>query len=130
MNWTFALAVALGGALGAPLRAFVDSRITARTMSANAEGGAGAFPWGLLTVNAVGSLTIGIAYAAADGAWRALLVTGACGALTTYSGYALFLHRAWTRNRSVAWQAAVAMPVVCITVCAVGVLATRAVLGT
>lgn len=133
MNWMFALAVALGGALGAPLRAFVDARITARVtagaLSANAQRGASAFPWGLLTVNALGSLAIGIAYSAVDGAWRALLMTGACGALTTYSGYALFLQRAWTTNRLVAWQAVIAMPVVCITVCAVGVIATRALLG-
>lgn len=125
MSWTFAAAVALGGALGAPLRLFIDTRVTRATSTSTHSG----FPWGLLVVNAIGSLFIGIAYASVDGPWRALIATGACGALTTYSSYALFVHRSWGENRVAAWQAVIAMPVVCITVCAVAVFATRAVVG-
>lgn len=121
MSITLALAVALGGAIGAPLRYLIDSRVT----QATAAGEHRDFPWGLLIVNSIGSLAIGIAYASFDGHWRGVIATGACGALTTYSGYALFVHRAWTRDRSVAWRAVIAMPVVCITACALGVLITR-----
>jgi CrcB protein len=124
MSWALATAVALGGALGAPLRLLIDTRITRATSNERRV-----FPWGLLVVNAIGSLFIGIAYASIDGPWRALIATGACGALTTYSSYALFIHRTWGENRAAAWQAVIAMPVVCITVCAVAVAATRAVIG-
>ena len=125
MSLTLALAVALGGAIGAPLRYLIDSRVT----QATADGKHRDFPWGLLIVNAIGSLAIGIAYASIDGHWRGVVATGACGALTTYSGYALFLHRTWTSNRATAWRAAIAMPVVCITACALGVLAGRGLGG-
>ena len=121
MSITVALAVALGGAIGAPLRFLIDSRVT----QATAAGRHRDFPWGLLIVNAVGSLAIGIAYASIDGHWRAVIATGACGSLTTYSGYALFVHRAWTSNRAAAWRAVIAMPVVCISACALGVLIAR-----
>lgn len=123
MSWTLALAVALGGAVGAPLRLMIDSRVT------RATGESGGFPCGLLAVNALGSLLIGIAYATVDGTWRVLIATGACGALTTYSSYALFIHRAWKENRAIAWLAVITMPVACITVCAGAVVATRALLG-
>lgn len=125
MSWTLAAAVALGGAIGAPLRLFIDTRVTRATTNSARS----AFPWGLLVINALGSMFIGIAYATIDGPWRALIATGACGALTTYSSYALFVHRAWAANRAAAWQALVTMPVVCITVCAVAVVATRSVVG-
>lgn len=125
MSLTLALAVALGGAIGAPLRYLIDSRVTQATAADKHRN----FPWGLLIVNAVGSLAIGIAYANIDGHWRALIATGACGALTTYSGYALFLHRTWTRDRAAAWRAVIVMPVVCITACALGVLITRSLSG-
>ena len=121
MSITVALAVALGGAIGAPLRFLIDSRVT----QATAAGRHRDFPWGLLIVNAVGSLAIGIAYASIDGHWRAVIATGACGSLTTYSSYALFLHRAWTLDRAAAWRAVIAMPVVCISACALGVLIAR-----
>ena len=125
MSVTFALAVALGGAIGAPLRYLIDARVT----QATAAGKHRDFPWGFLIVNAVGSLAIGIAYASIDGHLRALIATGACGALTTYSGYALFLHRAWTSDRVAAWRAIIAMPVVCITACALGVMFAKALSG-
>lgn len=124
MSWAFAAAVALGGAIGAPLRLLIDTRVTRATSSKGPV-----LPWGLLVVNAIGSTFIGVAYASIDGPWRALITTGACGALTTYSSYALFIHRMWGENRTVAWQAVIAMPVVCITVCAVAVAATRSVIG-
>lgn len=125
MSWTFAVAVALGGAVGAPVRLLIDSRVTRAT----AQGKHRHFPWGLLVVNSLGSLFIGVAYASIDGPWRALIATGAFGALTTYSSYALFIHRAWNENRTIAWRAIIGMPVVCITSCAVAVVVTRALIG-
>lgn len=125
MSWTIAVAVALGGAIGAPLRLFIESRVT-RSVS---EHGWSAFPWGLLVVNAIGSILIGVAYVVADEPWRALVATGGCGALTTYSGYAFFVHRTWQVDRVAAWWAIVAMPVICITACAGAVISTRSIVG-
>jgi len=124
MSWTLALAVAVGGAIGAPLRLLIDTRVMRTLSESQNEGQRVAFPWGLLAVNALGSLFIGIAYASIDGHWRALIATGACGALTTYSSYALFINRAWSENRKAVWQAVIAMPVVCITVVAIAVAIT------
>ena len=125
MSWSYALAVAIGGAIGAPLRLFIDSRVTRVADSR----GASNFPWGLLVVNAIGSLLIGVAFATVDGSLRALLATGACGALTTYSAYALFVQHTWARSRAAAWQAIIVMPIVCVGACAVGVFAARTVVG-
>lgn len=131
MNWTFAAAVALGGAIGAPLRLLLDSRVTQVVSDSHRfTGRARDFPWGLLVVNALGSVLIGIAYASIDGPWRALIATGVCGALTTYSSYALYIHGVWRRNRSAAWRAIIAMPVVCISACSLAVVISRTVIGT
>ncbi|GHA96656.1 MULTISPECIES: fluoride efflux transporter CrcB [Streptomyces] len=81
MNW---LLVVLGGATGAPLRYLADRAVQARH-------GAGlpyVFPWGTFTVNAAGSLLLGVLTGAAVSAPAyALLGTGLCGALTTYSTF-------------------------------------------
>jgi fluoride exporter len=75
------LLVALGAAVGAPLRYLTDRFIQARA-------GAG-FPWGTLTVNLIGSLVLGFVLGIpADPALVALVGTGFCGALTTYSTFA------------------------------------------
>ncbi|GHJ17016.1 MULTISPECIES: fluoride efflux transporter CrcB [unclassified Micromonospora] len=70
--------IALGAALGAPLRYLTDRAVQARHDSA--------FPWGTLTVNVAGSLLLGAVLAVpADPAVTALVGTGFCGALTTWS---------------------------------------------
>ncbi len=75
------LLVALGAAVGAPLRYLTDRFIQARA-------GPG-FPWGTFTVNVTGSLVLGFVLGIpADPALTALLGTGFCGALTTYSTFA------------------------------------------
>lgn len=79
-----ALLVALGAAAGAPARYLIDRAVQARHGSA--------FPWGTLTVNVGGSMLLGLlAGATASRGVTALLGTGFCGALTTYStfGYEL-----------------------------------------
>lgn len=121
MTWAAFVAIAAGGAIGAPLRYLIDGRITAAVTDA----GLRRFPWGLLAVNALGSVLIGVAYVMFEGPWRALVATGACGALTTYSSYALFVHRTWQADRAAALVSVIVMPVACIGMCALSIVALR-----
>nr|WP_181411819.1 fluoride efflux transporter CrcB [Streptomyces sp. F8] len=78
------LLVALGGAVGAPLRYLTDRSVQARHDTV--------FPWGTFSVNVVGSLILGILTGAAlsgsaGHTVQLLLGTGLCGALTTYSTF-------------------------------------------
>lgn len=74
---TTALLVALGAAVGAPLR-YVLTRLD------------GGFPRGMLLVNTVGSGLLGVfaALSLGDAAW-ALLGTGFCGGFTSFSSFAV-----------------------------------------
>ncbi|NUK06230.1 CrcB family protein [Streptomyces lunaelactis] len=90
MNW---LLVAVGAAIGAPLRYLTDRAVQARHDSV--------FPWGTFVVNAAGSLVLGaVAGAAVSSSTYALLGTGLCGALTTYSTFSYetlrLAERGWT----------------------------------
>jgi CrcB protein len=72
------LLVAAGAAAGAPAR-FLTDLVLAHYLGRR-------LPWGTLAVNVLGSgLAAFLASAVADPAWTALLATGFCGALTTYS---------------------------------------------
>jgi CrcB protein len=78
------LLVALGAAVGAPLRYLVDRAVQARHDSV--------FPWGTFAVNIAGSFILGLLIRGATAqavpsAATALLGTGLCGALTTYSTF-------------------------------------------
>ncbi len=76
-----ALLVALGAALGAPLRFVVASRYDGR------------LPWGTMAVNIAGSALLGALSAMAlSGHATALLATGFCGGFTTYSAFAVQTH--------------------------------------
>lgn len=74
--------IALGAALGAPARYLTDRLIQARHRTV--------FPWGTLTVNVLASLvlgTIGGAGSHVSTELAALVGTGFCGTLSTYSTF-------------------------------------------
>ncbi|GIF05399.1 fluoride efflux transporter CrcB [Actinoplanes siamensis] len=74
------LMVAVGAAIGAPLRYLTDRYLQARYGPA--------FPWGTLAVNAAGSLVLGLVLGSSlPPGPTALVGTGFCGALTTYSTF-------------------------------------------
>ena len=81
MNW---LLVVLGGAVGAPLRYLTDRAV----QTWHGAGLPYVFPWGTFTANAAGSLLLGVLTGATVSTpVYALLGTGLCGALTTYSTF-------------------------------------------
>lgn len=82
------LAIAAGGALGAVLRFYVDGRI--RPLQA-----AAVFPWGIFTVNVLGSFALGALYVLfverneVSEPLRLGLTVGLLGAFTTFSTFSL-----------------------------------------
>lgn len=91
MTAATALAVALGGAVGA-----VGRYLAGRWLPPRAG-----IPWGTLLVNVAGSFVLGLVLGAGMPPWwTALLGTGFCGALTTFSTFSSELvhqleRRAW-----------------------------------
>ena len=81
------LFIALGGAGGALARHWVSSLVHSGTGSH--------FPWGTLTVNALGSFAIGVAFALiverglVHPDWRSVTMVGFLGAFTTFSTFSL-----------------------------------------
>jgi len=76
-----ALLVALGAAVGAPLRYVAGHLLDDR------------MPWGTLAVNVAGSFLLGLFTALSlTDSELALLGTGFCGGLTTYSAFAVHTH--------------------------------------
>lgn len=73
--------VALGAAIGAPLRYLIDRAVQARHHAR--------FPWGTFTVNVLGSFVLGLVVAtvAPGTVVDSIFGTGFCGALTTYSTF-------------------------------------------
>jgi CrcB protein len=85
-----ALMVALGAAVGAPARYLTDRAVQSRHDTL--------FPWGTLAVNVVASLLLGGLLGAGehlDPAGLALVGTGFCGALSTFSTLSFETLRLW-----------------------------------
>lgn len=81
------LAIAAGGAIGAPVRAYVDARVM------HHWGNDAGWPAGTMVVNVVGSLVLGVLTAltgrsVVPALWASFLATGFCGSLTTFSAVA------------------------------------------
>ena len=76
------LMIAVGAAVGAPARYLTDRSVQSRHETV--------FPWGTLIVNIVASLVLGVITGASvrlDPHLVALIGTGFCGALSTYSTF-------------------------------------------
>lgn len=131
MSGGLALAVALGAAVGAPVRFAVERLLAA------------SWPWGTWLVNVVGSAVLGVLAGLAQSGPGvpvqvvALVGTGFCGALTTFGGFAAQVldlattpldrparGRAW---RSLAYAAA--SVAACLLVAALAYVTTRSSLG-
>jgi CrcB protein len=92
------LLVALGAAVGAPLRFLVDKHMVGRLLLGRRTeappdrgGGVGPYsglPWGTFTVNILGSFVLGLLTAVTDRTTTLLVGVGFCGAFTTYSTFA------------------------------------------
>ncbi|HEY2272356.1 MAG TPA: fluoride efflux transporter CrcB [Jatrophihabitantaceae bacterium] len=80
------LLIALGAGIGAPARYVTDRAIQARHETV--------FPWGTLAVNVVASLVLGVLVGMSVNSDVAALVgTGFCGALSTYSTFSYEMMR-------------------------------------
>lgn len=87
MNWNLLGLVMAGGALGAAMRHLLGSWLLRHIGNA--------IPWGTLAANLIGSFAAGFLFAWLEGRgpmalyWRAFLIVGVLGALTTYSALML-----------------------------------------
>ncbi|MCF0097002.1 fluoride efflux transporter CrcB [Micromonospora sp. NPDC049114] len=117
------LLIALGAAVGAPLRYLTDRAVQSRHASA--------FPWGTFSVNVAGSLLLGALVGwPVDPAVGALLGTGFCGALTTYSTFSYETLRLARRgDRFLALANVLGSVAAGLSAAAVGYALARALLG-
>lgn len=123
---TLVLAVLVGGAIGAPLRFLIDRAATSR---AAGVGVLPEVPWGLVVVNVLGSAIAGVLLVTTTGELRVLLITGMCGALTTFSGFAWESHRLWSVRRPAFWVTITVIPVACLAAFLIAWLLTRTLIG-
>jgi CrcB protein len=80
------LLVALGAAVGAPLRFLVDKHMVDRLLRGTKL--STPLPWGTFTVNILGSFVLGMLTGVTDQTTTLLVGVGFCGAFTTYSTFA------------------------------------------
>jgi len=82
------LLVALGAALGAPARFLIDNQFRKYTSK----------PFGIFTINVLGSFLIGLTVGSTEH-WHDLLAIGFIGAFTTWSTFMLDLYLAFQLKR-------------------------------
>jgi CrcB protein len=109
MYW---LTVAMGGAVGAMGRAGIAAMLTT----------AGGFPWQTFAANTIGSLAIGVVWAAlvkaeAPPLWSAFLITGVLGGFTTFSTFSLETVQLFEQG---AWQTALGYIALSVLSCVLG----------
>ena len=80
--------IVLGAAIGGPMRFVIDQKIRAYT----------AKPYGIFTVNILGSFLLGLTYGSAQEGFD-LFVIGFAGAFTTWSTFMLDLYLAFELRR-------------------------------
>ena len=97
MGW-----VAMGAGVGAPTRYVIDRIVTDRTAVSR-------IPLGLLVVNVVGSVLLGIVLGLHNPTLAIVAGSGFCGALTTFSGFAWESNALWRQRRSAFWGFVVLM---------------------
>jgi CrcB protein len=104
------LLVALGAAVGAVVRFWVGHHLDGHT------------PWGTLLVNVAGSFVLGLVVGANPSPDAiALLGTGFCGGLTTYSAFTVRTRdQAHSRGAAAGAAYAVATIVLAVAACALG----------
>ncbi|MCC7304917.1 MAG: fluoride efflux transporter CrcB [Alphaproteobacteria bacterium] len=87
-------AIALGGALGAVARHFMNTGVASFVKTP--------FPWGTMSVNVLGCFVMGVLVAVFAGSWnpsqeaRAFLTVGFLGGFTTFSAFSLDAMGLWT----------------------------------
>ena len=109
------LAIIIGAAIGAPLRYTVDRWVHHRTAGLTIGSGRwGMVTWGLFAVNVAGSAIAGLVLVTTSGDLRLLLLSGFCGALTTFSGFGWDASLLWSAARTQFWVTVVGMPILCI----------------
>ena len=112
MTGMYWLAVAMGGAVGALGRAGIAATLAT----------AGGFPWQTFAANTIGSLAIGVVWAAlvkaeAPPLWSAFLITGVLGGFTTFSTFSLEAVQLFEQG---AWQTALGYVALSLLSCVSG----------
>ena len=120
--------IALGGAIGASLRHFINLA-TLRMLGPH-------FPWGTLMVNVLGSFMMGVFIELfvrrfdVSPEFRLLVATGILGSFTTFSAFSLDVAVLWERGAAVPAAAYVVTSVVLsISALFAGLLVVRALSG-
>lgn len=124
-TWTLLVATAAMGGLGAGLRYLVDIAVM--------RGRRGAFPVGILVVNATGSFALGVLTgigSAVAGEWGTILGVGLLGGYTTFSTVSVETVLLGQRRRvDWAWLNLIGTLGICVVAAATGLLAGRLIGG-
>jgi CrcB protein len=125
--WANLLAVAVGGALGSVARALLNGAVERRFGET--------FPLGILTVNVLGCLLIGVAaalfaFGETASAWRHFIAVGVLGGFTTFSTFSLQTLTLIENGEVTSAFSYIALSLVlCLGATALGLWGARALLG-